>query len=58
MINNKSYLAGADPVLPMGGGANPSGWGRQYINLPDFSKNGMKLRKIWSVEGHALGCSL
>ena len=42
--------SGADPGFPVGGGANPRG-GRQHTILPNFPKNCMKLRKVWSVGG-------
>ena len=38
-------LPEADPGFPVGAG------GRQYTNLPDFSKNWTELRKFWSVGG-------
>ena len=34
---------------PVGGGVNSPGGGHQHTNLPDFPKNCMKLRKVWSV---------
>ena len=39
--------AGADPGFPVGGGANPPG-GHQYMILPNFAKNCMKVRKFWA----------
>ena len=48
--------AGADPGFPVGGDTNPPG-GCKHTNLPDFSKNCMKLRKFWSVGGHAPGAT-
>ena len=42
------YYAGADPGFPVGGGANSPRRGCQHTNLPDFSKNCMKLRKFLS----------
>ena len=47
-------LAGADTGFPVGGGTNPPGGGHQHKNLPDLSKNCMKLRKFWSVGGGAV----
>ena len=44
-------FSGVDPGFPVGWGANPQGVGRQHTNLPDFPKNCMELRKVWSVRG-------
>ena len=42
---------GSDPGFPEGRGANPPGGGRQHRNLPNLSKNCMKIaRKFWSIE--------
>ena len=51
---------GADPGFPVGGGASPPGGGRQHTNLPNLSKNCIKLRKFWSMGGggHAPGAPL
>ena len=52
-------FSGVDPGFPVGWGANPQGVGRQHTNLPDFPKNCMELRKVWSVRGaHAGGAPL
>ena len=37
------YPSGMDTGFPIGGGVNPPGGGRQHTNLPDLSKNCMKL---------------
>ena len=55
-IEQPCTIAGADPGFPIGGGANPPGGGRQHTILPDFLKNCMKFRNIWSVgEGGRVG---
>ena len=43
-----------DSGFPIEEGINPPGKGHQHTNLPDFPKNCVKLRKIWSV-GRAHG---
>ena len=50
------WKSGAYPGFPVGEGANPPGeGGRQHTNLPDFPKNCMQIRKLWSVGGVPLG---
>ena len=48
---NLHINSGADPGFPVGGGAHPPGGGRQHTNLPDWSKNCMKLRKFFVCRG-------
>ena len=48
-------VSGADPVFPVGGGANPREGARQHTILPNFVKKCMKLRKFWAVGGLAVG---
>ena len=46
-------IAGADPGLVIGGGANPLGGGADPVYLIYFVKNPMKLKKFWAVGGGA-----
>ena len=53
-LNPNLHLnSGAETGFPVGGGAHRPGGGRQHTNLPDCSKNCMKLGKFWSVGGAA-----
>ena len=43
-------ISGADPGFPVGGAPTLEG-GEQYMVLPNFPKNCMKLRTFWAVGG-------